>query len=251
LFELNQLTKVTWTNVNPRPEFHGEEHVRAIDLSFRIEGSNEMLEAIEPGLLAHHYTNDAAKKGQDKLPGMIGALPNLRHPKLPTTYRYAKDEKPRGYRLEIDHGLGDRNVVLEDCVRGTLGYELVEGGTVRILVTMQYNGDALQDDALHGRLCGLAGEGSGHILLAAPAQPIMVKGTGWRSGKPDTQPPTDNGAPLFQQPPGEDDADVVHPAGSPEAALAGALPPAQDDDPFPNSAAAARARGRKRAGASA
>lgn len=223
-FELLTVTQVTWTNVNPRPEFHGEEHVRAIDLSFCIEGSNELLDSIEPGLLVHHYTNTAAKTGQDQLPEMIGALPNLRHPKLPTSYRYAKDEKPRGYVLEIDYGMGDRNVVLKDCVRGTLGYETVEGGTVRIEVTMQYNGEQLQNDALHGRLCGLAGEGTGHILLRAPLQPIMVKGKGWRSGKPDAKPVTDNGAPLLDGP-GDDDHDDDDTGGqleegSPEAALA-------------------------------
>lgn len=227
MFELLTVTKVTWTNVNPRPEFHGEEHVRAIDLSFCIEAGNEILDAIEPGLTIHHYTNRAATAGQEKLPEMIAALPNLRHPKLPTSYRYAKDEKPRGYRLEIDHGLGDRNIVLEDCVRGTLVYETVEGGTVRTNVTMQYNGDALKDDATHGRLCGLAGEGVGHIRLWAPAKITLVKGTGWRSGKPDTPPPTDGGAPLFKQTgDGSDDADVV--PGSPEAALIASEKP----DPF-------------------
>jgi hypothetical protein len=252
-FELLTVTKVAWTNVNPRPEFHGEEHVRAIDLSFRIEGSNELLDTIEPGLLIHHYTNNAAKKGQDQLPEMVSALPNLRHPKLPTTYRYAKDEKPRGYRLEIDSGLGDRNLVLDDCVRGSLVYETIEGGTVRIGVMVQYNGDELTDDAKHGRLCGLAGEGFGHILLWAPAKVTLVKGSNWRSGKPDTPPPTDGGAPLLEQ----QDQDEVD---TPEKALAASVnadldqrekpgPAAEAAWPFPNSGE--KAKRRKATGAAA
>lgn len=257
-FELPQITQVTWTNVNPRPEFHGDEHVRAIDLSFRIEGSNQLLEAIEPGLLRHHYTNRAAKAGQEQLPEMLSALPNLRHPKLPTSYRYAEDDKPRGYTLEIDYGMGDRNIVLEDCVRATLKYETTEGGTLKVDVTMQYNGHLLEDDATHGRLCGLAGESTGHILLRAPLQPIMVKGKGWRSGKPDAPPSTDNGAPLLEQPGAAGAEGVLHPEGSPEAAFAAADSAARskgnsEPDPFPNSAGDARKRrGRgRRAGAAA
>lgn len=221
MFELLSITEITWTNANPRPEFHGEEHVRAIDLSIRIEGANEdLLERIEPGLCVHHYTNRAAKDGQDQLPEMIGALPNLRHPKLPTVYRYAEDEKPRGYTLEIDYGLADRNIVLEDCVRSSLKYETREGGTVVVDLVLQYNGAELEDNATHGRLCGLAGEGKGHIMLRAPLQPIMVKGKGWRSGKADPQPATDGGGELFKQPEDGTDDDVL----TPEKALAASEP---------------------------
>lgn len=230
-FELLTITQVAFTNANPRAEFHGEEHVRAIDLSISIEGGNELLDTIEPGLLVHHYTNRAAKQGQDQLPEMVSALPNLRHPNLPTTFRYAKDDKPRGYRLEIDHGLGDRNLVLEDCVRGSLAYEIFEGGSVRIDLVLQNNGERLSDDAFFGRLASLAAQGSGHILLQAPLQPVMVKGKGWRSGKPDAPPTTDGGGELFE--PGEGasaDPEAAHPEGSPESALAATedFPPPPD-----------------------
>lgn len=218
MFELLTVTKVTWTNVNPRPELHGDEHVRAIDLSFRIDGSNELLDDIEQGLLLHHYTNRAAKAGQAPLPDTHVTLPNLRFAKLPTVYRYAEEDKPRGYVLEIDWGLGDRNVVLEDCVRGTLRYETIEGGSLKVDVTMQYNGSKLEDNALYGRLCGLAGEGEGHILLRAPMQQILVKGKGWRSGKADTPPLKDGGTslPFHVDPDADTERDVV----TPEKALA-------------------------------
>lgn len=221
-FELLTVTEVTFTNANPRAEFHGEEHVRAIDLSISIEGSNELLDMIEPGLLVHHYTNRAAKQGQDQLPEMIAALPNLRHPKLPTTYRYAKDDKPRGYKLEIDHGLGDRNLVLEDCVRGSLAYEIFEGGSVRVDIVLQHNGERLGDNALFGRLASLPAQGTGHILLQAPLQPVLVKGRGWRSGKADTPAGNDGGGELFdaEHPSEGTDEEDGHPEGSPEAALA-------------------------------
>lgn len=232
MFELLTVTQVSFTNVHTWPEFHGEDRVRAIAIAMTVEGGNQLLDAIEPGLLVHHYTNRAAAAGQDKLPELIAALPNLRFPKLPTSYRYAKDDKPRGYTLEIDFGLGDRNIVLEDCVRGSLSYEIQEGGSVKIDVSMQYNGHLLDDNELLGRLCGLAGEGSGHILLQAPVQPIMVKGKGWRSGKPDAPVLTDGGAPLLGEagagpadgPNNEGDGDRDdHPEGTPEEALAAAV----------------------------
>ena len=202
-FQLLAVTKVIVTNANPRSEFHGKEHVRAIDLSFRLEASNEMLDDIEPGLCVHHFTNKAAKAGQDQLPEMISALPNLRHPRLPTEYRYAKDEKPRGYRLEFDQGLGDRNIVLDDCVRASLAYEIHEGGSTHYEFTISYNGEVLNDDATYGRLCALPNDGEAHILLRAPLKLELVKGKNWRSGKPDTPAPTDNGAPLLEGQKGE------------------------------------------------
>jgi hypothetical protein len=75
----------------------------------------------------------------------------------------------------------------------------------------------------------MATMGDAHIQLFAPADLIPVK-KGYRAGKPDTPQPTDNGAPLLegQNGPGDDDHDDddtgnEHPAGSPEAALAGAV----------------------------
>lgn len=263
MFQLETVTEVTFTNANLRAEFHGEEHVQAIDLSVSIEGGNELLDLIQPGLLVHHYTNRAATQGQDQLPEMIAALPNLRHPKLPTVYRYGKDEKPRGYRLEIDHGLGDRNLVLEDCVRGSLSYEIFEGGSVRVDTVLQYNGERLTDNAFLGRLASLPTQGQAHILLQAPAELVLVKGKGWRSGKADAPAQTDGGGELFdgaEPGPGHNDQDDIgegeeHPEGSPEAALAATESPSDvipaDADaawPFPQSAHSEkpkRGRGRK------
>lgn len=187
-FELPQVTAITFTNSNPRSEFHGEEHVRAIDISMTMEGENTLLDLIEPGLREHHYMNRAMTAGQEVLPDVVIPLPNLRFSKLPAKVRYGgKEDRVRGYRYVIDYGLGgESNVDLTDCVLSSLWYELTEGGSVKIGFTVQYNGDELQDDALYGRLAGLATVGEGHVQLIAPPTLVLVKGKGYRSGKPDT-----------------------------------------------------------------
>jgi len=189
-FELQAVTQVKFTNSKPRSEFHGEEHVRAIDISMTISGENTLLDLIEKGLREHHYCNKALQAGQEPLPDVIIPLPNLRFPKLParTTYGSKKD-RARGYRFTLDYGLGAEagsNVDLTDCVLANVWYELMEGGTSKIGFTVQYNGDELNDDALYGRLAGLATMGEGHVQLIAPPVLQLVKGKGWRSGKEDT-----------------------------------------------------------------
>lgn len=82
-FELAESTAVTITNANPRRELHGDEKVRAIDISFTLKGENILLDLLEPGLREHHYFNKAVKDGQVALPGVLIPLPNLRHPCCP------------------------------------------------------------------------------------------------------------------------------------------------------------------------
>lgn len=89
-FQLELVTQVVVSNANPRRELHGEDKVRAIDLSFSLTGENTLLDLIEPGLREHHYFNKALKDGQEALPGVVIPMPNLRYPKLPQSYSYAK-----------------------------------------------------------------------------------------------------------------------------------------------------------------
>lgn len=224
-FELTSVTKVAFTNANVRREMHGEEHVRAVDLSMTITGENTLLDLIEPGLREHHFCNHALKAGQETLPDVVIPLPNLRHPKLAPRQAWGtKKDRARGYRFVLDFGLGDEeggsNVDLTDCVLGKIWYELMEGGSVTIGFTVQYNGEELQDDALYGRLAGLATVGEGHVQLLAPPTLVLVKGKNWRSGKPDTPAAGgdgDDGGDLLQED-GEEDTGL-HP-DSPEGRLA-------------------------------
>ena len=191
-FELAESTTVTITNANPRRELHGEDKVRAIDLAFVLTGENTLLDLIEKGLREHHYCNKALQEGQTDLPGVDIPLPNLRHPQLPLIYHYGKGQKWRGYRFIWDWGLNEDHVDFTDAVLSNLQYELSEGGSVTVKGTISYNGEELENNDLFGELSGLAAEGEISIKLLAPAELVQAK-KGYRAGKPDTPPPSNDG----------------------------------------------------------
>lgn len=191
MFQIEQTTQVLVTKVNPRSEFHGDEKVRAMDIAFKMEVENTWLNRIQPGLREHHYTNLAveadARSGQGALLDISAIpLPDLRFPKLPTAFSYAKGEKWRGYRFIWDWGTEGEHVDFSDVVLSNLHYEIKQGGTVAIFGTIQYNGDELDDNDLHGELCGLASMGEVYFRLIAPAD-IMPAKKGYRAGQPDTK----------------------------------------------------------------
>jgi hypothetical protein len=246
MFQLKEVREVAFTNSNPRSEFHGEDHVRAIDIAMQIEGSNDLLDLIESGLRAHHYMNREADSGQQLLVDALRHLPDLRFPKLTRSHAYAKGEHWKGYRFVIDYGLDERAVDLSDCVLTGLRYELQEGGSVTIGFTVQFNGDELNDDRLYGRLAGLATLGEGHVQLLAPATLLPVR-KGWRSGRADTA-NADGGGELFEEHPNGQEREE-HPEGefaqgSPEAAL---LESVQQQQPEPLAAPVKRGRGKRAA----
>lgn len=207
-FELTEVTQVVITNANPRRELHGDEKVRAIDISFTLKGENTLLDLIEPGLRERFFYNKALVAGQETLPDVIIPLPNLRFPKLPTTFTYAKGEKWRGYRFIWDWGTEGAHVDFTDVVLASLHGEVFEGGSCTISGTVQYNGDELQDNDVYGELSGLASEGEIYIKLLAPPELVPAK-KGYRAGKPDTpaKPTADGQQELDGEADGEADAD--------------------------------------------
>lgn len=236
MFQLTETTACKCVNANPRREFHGEESHRAIDLTFEFDASTDALDLIAPGLCAHHYCNRAADAGQGDFADGDKHLPNLRFPQLPTEVRW-NQVKSKGYRWIWDWGREAEHVDLEDAALAAVSYSLREGG-VTVKFTVSYNGEQLEDNATYGELCGLPSTGDKvHIQLHAPAELVPVK-KGWRSGKADVQQPTDGGGELFVKPDDDTDDDVVHPEGTPEAALAGTEGngEAKEEWPFPESA---------------
>lgn len=187
-FELPEVSQVVITNTNTRTELHGDEKVRAIDISFCITGENTLLDRIQPGLREHHFTNRALESGQETVPGIVVPLPNLRFPRLPLTYTFAKGEKWRGYRFLRDYGTDPDRIDFSDVVLANLHYEIMEGGSCKVMATIQYNGEELQDNELYGELSGLASEGEIYVKLLAPAELLPVK-KGYRAGRSDTPPP--------------------------------------------------------------
>lgn len=185
-FELSETTAVVVTNANPRRELHGEESVRAIDISCVLTTDNTILDELQEGLRAHHFCNRAAEAQQAELPDVLQVLPNLRFPQLPATYPFNKGVKLRGYTLIRDFGINEEHLRLEDVVLAAINYEIFEGGTVKLSFKIQYNGDELQDNEIFGELSSLASDGEIFIKLLKPAEMKVAK-KGYRAGKPDTQ----------------------------------------------------------------
>lgn len=175
-FELKAVTAVKLTHVNVRRELHGEDHVPAMDLSMRLEGSNELLDLLDPALRTSLYFNAAAKAGQESLPEVLAHLPNLRLAKLNAQkFSWAKGERHKGYRMVLDYGLGDDiSISLDNCTVTGWRFETKEGGTVVLEWVVQYAGEKLTAET-RGKLTGLTDEPI-HIQLFSPETPQIVKG---------------------------------------------------------------------------
>lgn len=219
-FQFPTTREVHLSHVNIRREFHGDEHVPAIDLSLRLEGSNELLDMLDPWLRTALYYNAAATGGQEALPEVLAVLPNLRIPKLNgQKFTFAKGERHKGYAFCLDYGLGDgrSNVDLDDCTVTNWRFEVKEGGTVVLEWVVQYAGERLTSEA-RGLLTGLTDEPI-FIQLIPPATPQITSG----KAKPKAVPAgDDDGEDLFD-PEGDDEEQT------PEKALAAALNGEGDD----------------------
>lgn len=217
-FELTAVTECLLSHVNLRKEFHGEERVQAIDLNFSIEGSNDLLDLVDPALRELHYFNRAEVVGQETLPDTIRILPDLRAPKLNgQKFKYGGNDKYKGYGFEQDFGLGAEagsNIFFTDASAGKFSYETKEGGTVKLDFQVSYSGDALTDEAMT-RLVRAEGE-KVFIKLLAPSVLTLVKGgKAAKAAADDADDDSQAGLDLDKE---EDDA----PEGSPEAAFAAA-----------------------------
>jgi len=158
-------------NVNTRKELHGEDHVQAVDLSFKCDFPNTILdEILAPGLREALYYNAAAQEGQMDIAEVDSTLPNLRFPKLNgQRFVFGGKDKLTGYVLCMEYGLGDNisNIELELCKIGGRVVETKEGGTVTVHFRVSNASDRLDKDTC-GKLVLLGGD-EVTMTLRAPA----------------------------------------------------------------------------------
>ena len=222
-FEFASPIAVHLLNVNTRKELHGEEHVQAVDLSFKVDLPNTWLDGIfSPGLLDSLYFNAFADAGQDRLEGVPESLPNLRFSRLNgQRFTWGGKDKLVGYVLRLEFGLGDAlsNIELELCkVYGRI-FECKEGGTVTVFFKVSNASDRL-DLATCGKLVLLGGE---EVTMSLTAPTVYAEEKS--EDKPEN--PFVNQDP---QPLQDDKTGGLFAEGSPEAALAATADPAW---PFP------------------
>lgn len=160
-FEFLTPIAVQMLNVNTRKELHGEEHVQAVDLSFKADFPNTILNDIfYPGLREALYFNAAADSGQVDLEGVDSTLPNLRFSKLNgQRFTWGGKDKLVGYVLRLEFGLGDdeSNIELELCKVSARAVETKEGGTCTVFWKVQNASDRLDMETC-GKLVLLGGE---------------------------------------------------------------------------------------------
>lgn len=160
-FEFLSPLTVMLMNVNPRKELHGEEHRQAVDLSFKADFPNTILDQIfAPGLCDSFYYNRSAESGQESLEGIDAIAPNLRFPKLNgQRFTWAGKDKLVGYTITLEYGLGDdiSNIELELCKVVGRVFEVKEGGTVVLFWKVQNASDRLDMETC-GKLVLLGGE---------------------------------------------------------------------------------------------
>lgn len=176
-FEFLSPIVVQLLNVNSRKELHGDEHVQAVDLSFKADFSNTILnDLFADGLRESMYHNASAEASQEDLDGIDSTLPNLRFPKLNgQRFTWGRKDKLVGYVLTLEFGLGDSisNIELELCKVSGRVYELKEGGTVSVFWKVQNASDRLDIETC-GKLVLLGGE-EVTMSLRAPAVQFVEK----------------------------------------------------------------------------
>lgn len=169
-FEFLNPLVATLTSIVTRKEFHGDEHVQAVYMSFKADFPNSILDShIATGLCSALYWNSAAEAGQEELEGVAPILPNLRFPKLNgMRYTWAGKDKLHGYVTTIKFGLGDAisNIELELCSVSGRVFETKEGGTCTLYWRVQNASDRLDMETC-GKLV-LLGGGQVTITLRAP-----------------------------------------------------------------------------------
>jgi hypothetical protein len=160
-FEFPNAISVQMLNVNTRKELHGEEHVQAVDLSFKADFPNTVLDDIFcPGLREAFYFNAAGDAGQERIEGVPETMPNLRFSKLNgQRYTWGGKDKLVGYVLRLEFGLGDStsNIELELCKVSGRVFEVKEGGTVTVYWKVQNASDRLDLETC-GKLVLLGGD---------------------------------------------------------------------------------------------
>ena len=143
----NQQMKLT--SVNVRRELAGknpEDGRRASDVQLVVEGGNDLLDKLDVHLRGAFYAADVDKQGVL----VPHALTKRIHPLLKAD-ALLYDLKCMGYKVSIDHGIGEP-IDLTECAVNNFRLNLKEGGTVVITMRVQFHPEDGQLDPLSDKL---------------------------------------------------------------------------------------------------
>ncbi len=153
-FELLTMTKGKCTNVNFKPQKHGDQDVMAVYLNVNFDLPNGVLDMFDPRLRTKIYFSRDDDAGQLVVTGVDQILPNLNFPFM-EPFGWATEMT--GCSIDVDYGLGqegDSNLWLEGCKVCKFKVTPKEGGTVNVALQIQNATDQLTTD-MCGKLSGL------------------------------------------------------------------------------------------------
>lgn len=141
MFQLPTFTGVTIRSLNVRAEMHGQDPVPAVDIGFRLTGSNKLLNMLDPKLRTAFYKRPGEEPPEPELEGIdpVDELPELRvqHVKFPIKI---SREFP-GRIVVIDFGLGGKsNIELSSADVNDFSATFHDGGSVDIDFRAQASG---------------------------------------------------------------------------------------------------------------
>ena len=128
-FQLTTWTAAVLATQTNRVEHHGDDHVPAVTLGFRITGPNTILDEFGDKLDIRHGLY-MAPPDQEQLEG-IDNTPLLRTPGI----EHLKLKVPalEGWRLMIDHGIDEGDPIeLHDCTVKKFHLEPFQGGSCEL-----------------------------------------------------------------------------------------------------------------------
>lgn len=163
-------------NVNPRMEKHGAENKLKADLKLTVNFPNDVLDKIEPGLLASIYRAPTKSDSAELFDGTEHAVP-LRVLKFPRIGPLSYDSEFPGYSMAVHIGAtGDADIALDGCTVDKMLFDSKDGGTVALTFRV-----VIAPDITKGHLDALCGLIQSEIEFtltppAADAQQTMDEG---------------------------------------------------------------------------
>lgn len=136
--------KMLLASVNARSEVHGENREPAGDIKLSVHIPNDILDDLRPGLKAEHYVYDAARVGQGDLVDEArknepGYLPHTKKP--PMVFPIKIDDEMAGAKITIKEIGAADGIELQPVKVNDVGFEPMDGGTVKLTLRVQYHPD--------------------------------------------------------------------------------------------------------------
>jgi hypothetical protein len=164
MFTLSE-EEVRLSNVNVRPELHGEDPVTAVDLKCEANLSNDRLSLFDPDLKRCLYKRD------DDKPDLFDDNEHLTKLRFPRIGGLKWDQELVGAKVTVHNGVSAKSdVVLDPCDVNNFAFEALEGGSVSCIFRIQ----AHPDEKQLGRLGMLAGHDVTLTIVPPPAVEVKA-----------------------------------------------------------------------------